>query len=76
MLQNKEISLLKSVEDGTLLNKVDEDIKYDNGDSATADLRKLAKEGYIETQFTDCGWINQMITGITDEGKEAIQTKR
>lgn len=78
MLNEKKIALLKAVQDGTLLHKVDEEVKDENGESATADLRELAKAQYIQTEFVDCGWINQMITGITDKGRQALeeQTKQ
>lgn len=72
MLDEKKMTLLKAVEDGTLINQVDAEVTDEKGNSATDDLRKLAKEGYIQTQFIDCGWINQIITGITDKGKEAL----
>lgn len=76
MSDEKELYLLKSIENGTLVNKVDEDVVYEDGESATEDLRTLIREKkYIQTEFIDCGWINQLILGLTDKGKDALKEK-
>lgn len=73
MLQEKELELLRAIDGGELVNKVDSDVVHADGTSATDDLRKLARNKYTKVQFVDCGWINQMILGLTDKGKEALE---
>lgn len=73
-LNNLQMDLLKSIDNGVIINKINTNILDINGNPAIFLLDNLKNDGYIDMRPSGTGLGESIVTGLTEKGKLAIKS--